>query len=168
MNKAELQQQMGISYLHAIGYATLRACWTASAIIGLAALLMRQESWEFAAIILGIGSIVSLLVSTLHSVIVLGFLTMMYRPQIQSDTAGMLFGRWWLIHSFTVWMIPAIMMVSNQIEEIEAWAFLVGITVNSTVVLWLFCKRYIARRDIAIIELRKKDREAAINSILPS
>lgn len=168
MNKAALKQKMGHDFLLSIGYATFRASWTAATIVAGGTLLIGGEGLDFVTTILIVGTIASLFVASFHSVVVLGFLTMSYRSKIQTDTAGMLFGRWWLIHSFTVWMIPAILMVINQVEEIEAWGFLIGIAINSTVVLWLFCKRYIAKRDIAISELRKKDREAAIANIVPS
>ncbi len=160
MNKEALKQKMSESFVNAVGFATLRACWTASAIIVLGALFTGDASLEFVIPMLVIGTIVSLFVATVHSLFVLGFLTMMYRPKIQSDTAGMLFSRWWLIHSFTVWMIPAILMVIFQADEIEAWGSLIAVGFYSSLVLWLFCKRYIERRDKAIIELKKMDKGA--------
>jgi len=168
MNKEALKQKMSEAFLQSIGFATLRACWTASAFIVLGALLIGEGGLEFSTTMLIIGTIVSLFISTLHSVFVLGFLTMMYRPQIQTDTAGMLFGRWWLIHSFSVWMIPAILMVAFQAKEVEAWGFLMAIAINSSLVLWLFCNRYIEKRDQAINEFKKKDREGAMAGLVAS
>ncbi|MEM6346022.1 MAG: hypothetical protein AAF927_19160 [Bacteroidota bacterium] len=173
MNKDALKQKMSESFVNAIGFATLRACWTAAAIIVLGALFTGDGSPEFVSpefvtTMMIVGSIVSLFVAKIHSFFVLGFLTMMYRPKIQSDTAGMLFGRWWLIHSFTVWLIPAILMVISQVDEFEAWGSLIAVGFNSSLVLWLFCRRYIEKRDKAIVELKKMDKDAAISGLVPS
>ncbi|MEL7532446.1 MAG: hypothetical protein AAFN10_14095 [Bacteroidota bacterium] len=168
MNKEALKQKMSESFVNAIGFAILRACWTASAIIVLGALFTGEAHFEFIAGTMIIGSIVSLFVAGVHSLFVLGLLTMLYRPQIQSDTAGMLFSRWWLIHSFSVWLIPGILMVIFQVEQFESWGSLIAVAFNSSLVLWLFCKRYIEKRDKAIAQLKKMDSKAAITDMVAS
>ncbi|MEL7340177.1 MAG: hypothetical protein AAGM67_06800 [Bacteroidota bacterium] len=138
--------RMGEVFIGSSVLAALKASWTASTPAAIWIALYGTGA-DIATLFLMIGTIVSLIVASLHTIFVLGLMTKMYPTASRNDSAGQLFGRWWVWHNLSVWVIPAILILVDQAFEEDLWGFLLCVAINSNAVLWLFCQRYVRKRE---------------------
>ncbi|MEL6651635.1 MAG: hypothetical protein AAFQ87_12615 [Bacteroidota bacterium] len=143
-----LYQARSISeiYLGSSALAALKASWTAALLAAIGSLIFGGGS-EVAGLFLFFGCIVSFFAALIHSIFFMGMMLIFYRTASRNDSGGQLFGRWWVLHNLSVWVIPGVLMYLNGETATESWGFLLCVAINSNAVLWLFCKRFADKRD---------------------